>query len=324
MGFVSVAILIIILFLIELLYFRIADHYNIIDKPNQRSSHDRIVIRGGGIIFPLAALIWWVWSGWEYPFLMGGLLLVSLISFLDDIYTLSNKVRLLVQFTAAALVLYETGLGAYSWLLWIPLLIAIVGFKNAFNFMDGINGITALYSLSAIAGFFYVNSISRFTNEDLIAYTGIAVLVFSYFNVRKKARCFAGDVGAVALAFLLAFWMIQLVLATGEGLYILFFAVYGVDAVLTIIHRLLKKENIFQAHRSHLYQYMANEMKMGHVPVSLIYFALQALINLFVIFWVQSASGSSWPLFVGVILLLGAIYIVSKFFILRKLRMQLI
>ncbi|QEC52147.1 UDP-N-acetylmuramyl pentapeptide phosphotransferase/UDP-N-acetylglucosamine-1-phosphate transferase [Anseongella ginsenosidimutans] len=311
-----------ILLLLERIYFRIADRYNIIDKPNERSSHDRIVIRGGGIIVPLAALIWWVLSGWHYPFLMGGLLLVSLISFLDDIYTLSNKIRLLVQFTAAALVLYETGLGIYSWLLWIPLLVVIVGFKNAFNFMDGINGITALYSLSAIAGFFYVNTISQFTDETLLIYIALAVLVFAYFNLRKKARCFAGDVGAVALAFLLAFWMIQLVLDTGEGLYILFFAVYGVDAVLTIFHRLLKKENIFQAHRSHLYQYMANERRMGHVPVSLLYFVLQAAINLLVIFWLQLVGGTNWPLFIAILLVLSAIYVAAKFSILRKLKSQ--
>lgn len=324
MGFVPLIAITAILFLLELIYFRIADHYNIIDKPNERSSHDRIVIRGGGVIFPVAALIWFVMSGWQYPFLIAGLLIVAVISFLDDIYTLSNKVRLLVQFTAAALVLYQAGFETQPWWLWVPLLIVIVGWKNAFNFMDGINGITALYALSAIAGFIYVNSLDPFTNEELLLYTGLSVLVFSFFNLRKKARCFAGDVGAVALAFLLAFWMIRLILVTGEVVYLLFFVVYGVDAVLTIVHRLLKKENIFQAHRSHLYQYMANEMKMGHVRVSLIYFAVQSLIDLLVIFWTQSGGGNSWFFFLGIALMLGIVYIVSKYFILRKLKIQLI
>lgn len=324
MGIVSLIVVTLVLFLLELLYFRIADHYNIIDKPNERSSHDRIVIRGGGVIFPLAALIWWVLGGWQYPFLMLGLLMVSVVSFLDDIYTLSNKVRLLVQFTAAALVLYQTGLAAYNWVLGVPLLIAIVGFKNAFNFMDGINGITALYALSAIAGFLYVNNYASFTNESLIIYAGLAVLVFSFFNLRKKARCFAGDVGAVALAFLLAFWMVQLILTTGEPLYILFFAVYGVDAVLTIVHRLARKENIFQAHRSHLYQYMANEMKMGHIPVSLIYFFVQSIVNLLVIYWARLGAGNNWSLVFIVLLILGVVYIASKYTILRKLKIQLI
>src|SRR5690606_1606344 len=115
-----------------------------------RSSHDRIVIRGGGVLFPLAALMWAMLNGWQYPYLIVGLLMVAIISFLDDIYTLSNKIRLLVQFTAAALVLYQAGLSEYNVWLWISMLVLVVGWKNAFNFMDGINGITALYALSAI------------------------------------------------------------------------------------------------------------------------------------------------------------------------------
>lgn len=309
----------VLLLILELIYFRIADRYNIIDKPNQRSSHDRIVIRGGGILFPIAALMWWIANGWQYPFLITGLLLVAVVSFLDDIFTLSNKIRLVVQFSAAALIMYGAGLSAWPWMWWIPVLIIIVGWKNAFNFMDGINGISALYALSAIGGFLYVNSIHPFTDNELIIYTALAVLVFSFFNLRKRAKCFAGDVGAVTLAFLLAFWMLQLILASGHVLYLLFFAVYGVDAVLTIIHRLFKRENIFQAHRSHLYQYMANEMKMGHVPVSVAYFAVQALINCLVIYWVGAGNVGEWWLFFGVLGVLGLGYVWGKWTILRGL-----
>lgn len=304
-----------ILLLLERIYFRIADHYNIIDKPNERSSHDRIVIRGGGILFPLAAIMWWVLNDWQYPFLIIGLLLVALVSFLDDIYTLSNKIRLVIQFSAAALIMYEAGLVAWPWIWWIPVLIIIVGWKNAFNFMDGINGITALYALSAIGGFLYANTIHPFTDNELIIYTALAVLVFSFYNLRKKATCFAGDVGAVTLAFLLAFWMLQLILSSGYVLYLLFFAVYGVDAVLTIIHRLLKRENIFQAHRSHLYQYMANEMKMGHLPVSIIYFFVQALINCLVIYWLKAGNPGEWWVLVGVLVVMSGAYLAGKWWV---------
>src|SRR5690606_6410937 len=95
----------------------------------------------------------------------------------------------------------------------------------------------------------------------------------------QRAKCFAGDVGSVSMCFILLFAVLGLIFATGNPIYMLFFAVYGVDSVLTIIHRLMKRENIFEAHRSHLYQYLANEANGNRLVISTMYGLLQALIG---------------------------------------------
>ena len=100
----------ILLIIAELVYFRIADKYNIIDKPNQRSSHSTIVLRGGGIIFLIGAWVWSAFFGFEYPWFLAGLTLVAGVSFVDDIRSLPDSMRLVAQFAAAAMALYELGI----------------------------------------------------------------------------------------------------------------------------------------------------------------------------------------------------------------------
>ena len=134
-------LLIPLLFLIELVYFRLADRHNIIDKPNHRSSHSRKTIRGGGIIFPLAIIIWFIFSGFQYPWFTAGLFLISLVSFLDDLNNISRRLRLFAHLTAVALAFSQLEIfAANPWML-IPVFILFIGIINAYNFMDGINGI---------------------------------------------------------------------------------------------------------------------------------------------------------------------------------------
>ena len=237
------------LLLSELVYFKLADRFNIIDKPNERSSHSAITIRGGGIIFYLGALIWNIQSGFVYPFFFIGLTLFAFISFLDDILTLSSKIRLPIQFLATYLVLHEI-FGYENWLFMVIGLILFTGIVNAYNFMDGINGITGFYSLVSIISLFIINTQISFIETDLLIYVGLSVIVFNLFNFRKKAKCFAGDVGSVSIAVIVVFMIFMLIYKTNNLWYILLLSVYGVDSVLTIIHRLLKKENILKAHRS--------------------------------------------------------------------------
>ena len=253
-------IVLICLVLVLLAYLKLADKYNIIDKPNERSSHSNITIRGGGILFPIAILIWSFTTGIFNLFTIG-LILISVISFVDDCKPLSNKIRLSIHFISIFLLMYELGLMNFhvSYLFFGFLFIG--GWINAYNFMDGINGITVLYSLSVLLACFYINSQISFVDKSLLEYTAISLVVFGFFNVRKKAKVFAGDVGSVSLAFIIAFIIISLVLETLNWQYILLVSVYGVETLTTIIQRLLKKENIFKAHRSHLYQYIANEVK---------------------------------------------------------------
>ena len=300
---------------IELFYFKIADKYNIIDKPNSRSSHTAITLRGGGIIFPIAIIVacFLGYVSWEIAL---AVTLVGAISFIDDIRPLSQLPRFASHVIAVALVFYELNLFAQTiWLLPI-IFILMIGWVNAFNFMDGINGITVLYALIAIASFALVP-----INESilqLLITMGLSCLVFGWFNVRKKAKTFAGDVGSISMALFLGYLMIKTIVETGQLGFILFFSVYGIDAVITILSRLLKKENIFEAHRSHLYQYLANEKGYSHIAVAILYAGLQLLINLFVVY--MDSSGSLSLLAVGLTLVvLTLLYSVVRATITRQI-----
>ena len=313
--------LLIILFLVILLhlYFIIALKHKIIDKPNERSSHSNITIRGGGILFPIAILIWSFTTGIFNLFTIG-LILISVISFVDDCKPLSNKIRLSIHFISIFLLMYELGLMNFhiSYLFFGFLFIG--GWINAYNFMDGINGITVLYSLSVLLACFYINSQISFVDKSLLEYTAISLVVFGFFNVRKKAKVFAGDVGSVSLAFIIAFIIISLVLETLNWQYILLVSVYGVETLITIIQRLLKKENIFKAHRSHLYQYLANEVKWPQLKVSFIFAIIQLLLNVFLISIIIPMRSSL--LAVSYLTTQGLLYLTIKYFVIRKIQLK--
>jgi len=272
-------IILVLLFLAELFYFRIADKCNIIDKPNERSSHTRITLRGGGIIFYFGALAYFLTNHWEYPWFILALTLITFISFVDDIRSISQSLRLMLHFTAMVLMVYQWGLFTLPWWWIIVALIVCTGIINAYNFMDGINGITGGYSLVILAALAYINTeITQFVEPALIYTVLCSVLVFCFFNFRKKAKCFAGDVGSVSIAFILLFLIGKLILKTEDFSWIILLSVYGVDSVLTIVHRLMLHENIGLPHRKHMYQLMANELKIPHVAVSLVYMLTQAVI----------------------------------------------
>ena len=272
-------VMLVLLFLAELFYFRIADKCNIIDKPNERSSHTRITLRGGGIIFYFGALAYFLTNHWEYPWFILALTLITFISFVDDIRSISQSLRLMLHFTAMVLMFYQWGLFTLPWWWIIVALIVCTGIINAYNFMDGINGITGGYSLVILAALAYINTeITQFVEPALIYTVLCSVLVFCFFNFRKKAKCFAGDVGSVSIAFILLFLIGKLILKTEDFSWIILLSVYGVDSVLTIIHRLMLHENIGLPHRKHMYQLMANELKIPHVVVSLIYMLVQAVV----------------------------------------------
>lgn len=270
-----------ILFAAELLYFRIADRFNIIDKPNERSSHTRITLRGGGIVFYLGALVYFLFSGFEYPWFILGLSGIALVSFIDDIRSLPDGLRLVIQFAAMFLMFYQFGiLDIRGWWIIIIALIVCTGILNAYNFMDGINGITGGYSLAVLVPLVCLNATRQFIDPAFLYVTGLSLLVFCFFNFRRRAKCFAGDVGSLSMAFLVLFALGRLILQTGDFTYIVFLAVYGVDTVLTICHRIQLHENLGQAHRKHAYQLMANELQIPHVLVSAFYAGLQLLVSL--------------------------------------------
>ncbi len=307
----------IVLMIIMLLYFKVADRFNIIDKPNLRSSHTEITLRGGGIIFLFSALLYFVQHVQNNYFFFIGITLVSLVSFWDDIQSLSNKIRISIHFLSITLIFYDMNLFNTMpiWGIIIVYIIAI-GLINAYNFMDGINGITGLYTLSVMLSLLYVNTkIQLFTDGTFIKYAMVASLIFLFFNYRKKAKCFAGDVGSIAIAFWIIYLVLKLILVTESLIWLLFLAVYGVDAVCTILHRLYLKQNIFEAHRLHLYQVLSNEFKIQHRLVALFYALTQFGISCLVIILYQKVQDT--VIFLIVILPLICIYS-SKFYLINK------
>lgn len=319
--YITYGIIFVILLLLELAYFKIADKFNIIDKPNERSSHTTIVLRGGGIIFLLGAWVWAITFGFQYPWFLLGLTLVAGVSFIDDIHSLPDSARLVVQFTAAALAFYQLGMLSGKWfesngvlvggLLILLALIVYVGATNVINFMDGINGITAGYALAVLVP---LTLVSDTADLNLIAVSILSVLVFCIFNFRPKgkAKCFAGDVGSIGIAFIMLFLIGKVIIATGDLTYLIFLLVYGVDGTLTICHRIMLHENLGEAHRKHAYQLMCNELKIGHVKVSLLYMAIQLVVSLGFIYVCPDNVLCHWMYLIGAFVVLAIAYVLFK------------
>lgn len=300
----------ILMFSAMLFYFKLAAHYNIIDKPNERSSHTEVTIRGGGIIFLIAAICslnlhpeFWI------PIL--GMLIIGTISFIDDRITLSNKIRIFFHLTAVTLLFLALNIfQLYPWYICVGLYILVIGIINAYNFMDGINGITGLYTLVVLGGLQCVNYCqTSFIEPDLIWLPILACVVFLFFNFRKRAKCFAGDVGSISIAFWISYLIFKLIIQTENYAYILFLSVYGVDAILTIIHRIILRQNIFKAHRLHFYQILANDQKWPHLWVATLYAVFQCMIVLIIIYW---------PINFGYLFLLTTLPLVLCYIFLKK------
>lgn len=325
---ISMAVLIVA----ELLYFCIADKFNIIDKPNERSSHSSIVLRGGGIIFVIGSLVWAIasllgvfGSGQPlYPLFLLAVVLAAGISFVDDVRSLPDSIRLVVQFLAMGLMILQLFLSAKGEGLFgesnllinivfvLVALVVCVGATNIYNFMDGINGITAGYSIAVLLPLILMNHRVGFMSDSLLLIVLLSVLVFSFFNFRPrgKAKCFAGDVGSVGIAFILLFSIGMLIVKTADVTWLIFLLVYGVDGCLTICHRILLHENLGQAHRKHAYQLMANELRMSHPLVSVIYLALQLAVSLGFIYLIPDTPIAHWLYLLGMLLLLSLIYVI--------------
>ena len=312
-------IIIFCLILIMLAYFKLADKYKIIDKPNERSSHKEVAIRGGGVLFPISILFWSIIECVFNPFIIG-LLLISIISFIDDCKPLSNKIRISIHFLSIGLLLYQLGFSEYSLIAWGLSLLFVGGWINAFNFMDGINGITVLYSLSILVICYYLNTQVNFIQESFLLYTCTGLVVFGFYNVRNKAKSFAGDVGSVSMAFIISFIVLSLILFTKNWQYVLLVSVYGIDSLVTIIQRLVRKENIFKAHRSHLYQYLANEAQWPHVMVSIMYALIQLILNAGLVFYIIPNNNHLF----GIVYLgfQGGVYLWVKLSLMKRLNIN--
>ena len=220
----------------------------------------------------------------------------------------------IAQFAAMILMFYQLDmLHVDLWWAVVLALIVCVGASNIINFMDGINGITGAYAMAALIPLYILNNGENggFVDNSFIITMMLADVVFCFFNFRPrgKAKCFAGDVGSLGVAFILLFLIGCKVMQTGDVTYLVFLVVYGVDGVLTIWHRIMLHENLGKAHRKHAYQLMANELKMSHITVSLFYACLQLAISLIFIYLVPDTILAHCVFIIGVLLVLLIAYV---------------
>jgi UDP-N-acetylmuramyl pentapeptide phosphotransferase/UDP-N-acetylglucosamine-1-phosphate transferase len=262
---------------------RLAEKFDIVDRPNHRSSHAYTTLRGGGVIIFLAIIAGLLLEPADKYLFYFGISIVAVIGFSDDLFSVSRIPRLVFHLIAIGLLLYNLELNLSVWMLILVLIIA-VGILNAYNFMDGINGISGLYSLVFLLTTYYVNNrLTYFIEDYFILFPLISILVFGIYNFRKAARLFMGDVGSTTIAYLTLYLIGLMIVQFKDWSFVFFMTIYGVDSVLTIVLRIKAKENIFQAHRSHLYQLLANEIGMNHIHIAMIYAVLQLVINIVVI-----------------------------------------
>ena len=195
----------------------------------------------------------------DYIWFLLAVTLVAGVSFIDDIHSLPDSVRLVAQFGAMLMMFYQLDiLHLNMW--WVVIL---------------------------------------------------ADMVFCHFNFRPKgeAKCFAGDVGSIGVAYILLFLIGALILRTGDITWLIFLLVYGVDGCLTICHRIMLHENLGEAHRKHAYQIMANELKIGHVKVASLYALLQLAVSLGFIYIIPNTPLAHWLYLLGALMVLSIAYV---------------
>lgn len=258
-----------ILFLISFSFTYFIKNYmiekSLVATVNERSSHTTPTPHGGGIALCLTWFIGLVYlyfmgqieSNLFYALLFGAV--ISIVSFFDDIYELSPKLRLIIQATVAIGGLYF--LGGFETLTFgifdiqNPILtnvfafFMIIWFINLYNFLDGINGYAGSEAVFlALAGFVLFGG-----NHFLVL--GVAVLGFLYWNW-NKAKIFMGDVGSTLLGYNIAIFTIYYANeeATNFWIWIILFGLFWFDATLTLVRRKLNKEKLSQAHKKHAYQ----------------------------------------------------------------------
>lgn len=274
---------------------RWAGRGRMLDIPNERSSHVRPTPRGGGLAIVVVTLAgsWLILpfvrseiTVWQWLAYSAGALLIAGVSWLDDLRSLSTRVRFAAHLTGALVVCLAFGawkgitlpglgnvnLGLWGW----PLtLVWIVGLTNAYNFMDGIDGIAGAQAVVAGMGWALIGII---VSSPLLCIVGI-LLAFSSLGFLghnwPSAKIFMGDVGSAFLGF--SFAVLPIIAARSDPRFVLVGLLlvwpFAFDTAYTFIRRLCRRENVFAAHRSHLYQRLVIA-GLSHRTVTLLYIFL--------------------------------------------------
>tara|TARA_B100001142_G_C14326447_1_gene652482 strand:+ start:1385 stop:2401 length:1017 start_codon:yes stop_codon:yes gene_type:complete len=305
---------------------RLLHRYTILDYPNQRSSHSTPTPKGAGIVVIGCISISWIIAAWTTQ-IAGGVLVaiiaalaLAILSWFDDIRGISPIWRLLSQISIVTVVLFI----AWSWpnsefnflgdLLPLALVYLFIGliwvwFINLFNFMDGIDGISGIETVSIGIGIALVVLVAGL--EPILAILGLALsasaLGFLVWNW-QPAKIFLGDVGSIPLGFLLGWLLLQLAVS-GQWVSALILPLYYIaDTSIILLRRGLRGEKVWQSHNEHFYQ-QAVLHGLSHAKVA--FYVFLANVSL-IIFATTAAIGWSWPsLICAVVVVLILIFIFS-------------
>lgn len=312
------------------IYYRWAKKNQIVDVPNERSSHTHQPIRGMGVIFPIvfgvfAVITWYNATSLSSPlislqnigplFIGSGVLIAGITGFIDDRLDLRSFIRLPLYTLSVVVSLYPMMSVNMYYVWWFfVLIIVIVGIINTYNFMDGINGITGFYtsilliSVIALLLFEDLALLVSYQLETFALITLAFLLAFGIFNYRNKALAFLGDAGSVSIGLLVSIILVWVGYTFQRWDVLILLLVYGVDSVGTIILRLIRKENIFKAHRSHFYQDLVHINGLKHLQVAFLYALMQAIINVVYIYNFEAIN----DVFIVSLILLAIVFLAGK------------
>ena len=250
---------------------------------------------GMGLVLVCAFMFYGFSTGFTLPdYFVIGVLMLATVSFIDDLIFLKHSLRFLFQIVALLLMLWQLPITSQNQELLVLAcagLIFGIGVINAFNFMDGINGMLLLNCFVILGSFFYLNEFVEdaagnplnFTDSNFILSMMIAVAIMAFLNVRNKAVAFMGDVGSMTISIIILYLMYSLLLATGNYIYLLLFSIFGIDAGLTVGYKLILRQNIFVPHRDFLFKRLVHIARFPHLKVSIGYALVQLFINALVL-----------------------------------------
>jgi UDP-N-acetylmuramyl pentapeptide phosphotransferase/UDP-N-acetylglucosamine-1-phosphate transferase len=313
-------------------YIMLAKRFRIVDKPTERSSHSKQVVTGGGIVFFAAISLYFFFHNNFTLYYFAGLSLLAIVSYADDIKAISVYPRFVIQIIAATMLLSQIEidlnmnfdmLPGFHWTYSVATIVVMVGIFNLFNFMDGINGmlgVTGLVLFVSLLAINYCVPNLNFIDSDYLVYVILSLGVFLFYNLRKQARCFAGDVGAITFAFIAVYAVSILMMRSGNYGYIFLFAPYAIEAGYTIVQRIYLRHNIFKPHRIHLFQLLCNELHYSHSKISIIYGIGQLLLNAVIVTVNMMGVRLRWQLLIigGIYSLLSLLYIYWKWKIMSE------
>lgn len=254
----------------------------IVDKPNQRSLHDQPVPRTGGLAIMAGIITSWLFAGQSSLLVLSSAVIILVIlSFLDDMYGLPVVQRLAIQCIVAAIYVYRVIPAEHGLLIGCLALLAIVWMTNLFNFMDGSDGLAGGmvafgFSTYAYAAWTSGYSLICVSSMGIVA-ASIAFLCYNF----HPARIFMGDAGAIPLGFLAAAFGLMGWQKEIWPLWfpVLVFSPFIVDASVTLAKRLIRGEKFWQAHRSHYYQRLI-QLGWGHRKTACAEYTLMILVGL--------------------------------------------